>query len=90
MSDILDFTQEISSRSAYKKLVHKGDDAAAVKSLDSRLTHAFQLFEVPLVSVRNGTLILTEIRRADSIERQSQDSSATVSSPIVRDGLTRM
>lgn len=46
MDDILDFTRDMSSRSAYQKLLHKSDDATAVKALDMRLTHAFQLFEV--------------------------------------------
>ena len=50
MDDVLEFAQEISSRSAYKKFVRKVDDATTVKSLDMRLTHAFQLFEVRISS----------------------------------------
>ena len=46
MDDILAFTRDMSSRSTYQKLLRKSDDAAAVKSLNTRLTHAFQLFEV--------------------------------------------
>lgn len=46
MSDILEFTQEIATRKAYRKLLNKSEDAAAAKSLDAQLTHAFQIFEV--------------------------------------------
>ena len=46
MNDILEFTQDISSRRTYQKLWNKAEDAAAVKSLDAQLSHAFQIFEV--------------------------------------------
>ncbi|KIP05975.1 hypothetical protein PHLGIDRAFT_480310 [Phlebiopsis gigantea 11061_1 CR5-6] len=46
MNDILEFTQEISTRRTYQKLWNKAEDAAAVKSLDAQLSHAFQIFEI--------------------------------------------
>ncbi|GJE99857.1 hypothetical protein PsYK624_161310 [Phanerochaete sordida] len=53
MNAILLFAQEIVSRSKYKKLLYKSQDAAAVVSLDTQLTHAFQIFEVKSsVSIR--------------------------------------
>ena len=45
MDEILLFAQEMASRSKYKKLLYKSQDAAAVISLDTQLTHAFQIFE---------------------------------------------
>jgi hypothetical protein len=48
MNDILAFAQELIARPGYKKLLYKAEDAVAVKTLDTQLTHAFQVFEVPI------------------------------------------
>ena len=39
MNDILEFTQEISRRRTYQKLLNKADDAVVVKSLDVPSLH---------------------------------------------------
>jgi hypothetical protein len=46
MNEILNFTKEMASRRSYKRFLNKAEDAAAVQSLDTQLTHAFQIFEV--------------------------------------------
>lgn len=46
MNEILAFTTDLATRRTYKKILSKADDAAAVQSLDSQLTHAFHIFEV--------------------------------------------
>lgn len=48
MNEIFSFTEELASRSRYKKLFYRSQDAEAVKSLDMQLTHAFHIFEVML------------------------------------------
>lgn len=50
MNDILAFIKELASRKGYKKILYKMDDATTVKTLDTQLTHAFQIFEVSLSS----------------------------------------
>ncbi|EKM52547.1 uncharacterized protein PHACADRAFT_261044 [Phanerochaete carnosa HHB-10118-sp] len=43
---MLSFTAEIAARPGYKRFLYKGEDAGAIKALDSQLTHAFQVFVV--------------------------------------------
>lgn len=45
MAQILLFTQELASRSKYKKALYKSQDAETAQTLDTRLTHAFHIFE---------------------------------------------
>ena len=46
MNEILEFTKEVASRRSYKRFLNKAEDAAAAQSLETQLTHAFQIFEV--------------------------------------------
>ncbi|KZV62644.1 hypothetical protein PENSPDRAFT_739249 [Peniophora sp. CONT] len=46
MDSILAFASERVTRRTYQKLLSKADDAAAVKALNTQLTHAFHIFEI--------------------------------------------
>jgi hypothetical protein len=50
MNDILAFATEKVVRKKYKKILNKSDDASAIKTLNTQLTHAFQIFEVQALS----------------------------------------
>ncbi|KZV61571.1 hypothetical protein PENSPDRAFT_658805 [Peniophora sp. CONT] len=46
MDSILAFASERVTRRTYQKLLSKADDTAAVKALNTQLTHAFHIFEI--------------------------------------------
>lgn len=46
MGEILRYVQELSSRSKLTRVFFKAQDATAMKSLDTQLMHAFQIFTV--------------------------------------------
>ena len=46
MDEVLHYVQELSSRGKLARVFFKAQDATAVKSLDTQLMHAFQIFTV--------------------------------------------
>ncbi|GJE91827.1 hypothetical protein PsYK624_079780 [Phanerochaete sordida] len=76
MSAILLFTEELASRSKYKKVFYKSQDAASIVSLDSQLTHAFQIFEInSSVAIRLSQQIALDQLRNLSITSPTSSSS---------------
>lgn len=46
MEEIMQFATLYASRSRYKRILYKAEDADTIKSLDIKLNQAFQLFGV--------------------------------------------
>ena len=51
MAQILAFCQDVTSRSKYKKYLYKIQDASNLTTLETQLTHSFQIFEVRILFV---------------------------------------
>lgn len=62
MTEIQDYVQQLSTRSRYKKVFYKTQDATSVRLLDTQLMHAFQIFSVCAVCLTEGIIPNTQPR----------------------------
>ncbi|GJE89270.1 ricin B lectin domain-containing protein [Phanerochaete sordida] len=86
MEDILRFTQQIASRPWYKKMFSTSEDASFLVSLDTRLTHAFQLFELRC-NVNMRTSQQTLIEHVQSLSRTMSGVNIADQTMHVTEGL---